>query len=577
MCDVDADKPFICSAPGCGMRFTNEDHLNVHLKKHEMSLAVHGGGPSGSSGPHLADQTPTPTKFLKNCEEISLFQELTKNPFEEAFKKASDTDDLPPLPGPQVKELNTPVLPSSGSDRLPGGVFDIHAGGTTTTTTTHPSFSSTTAPSSHTFVLDLSGQTAREANLMLPSGQRAREANLALPSSSSSCSSTYGSEGEEGRMSMSMTESSLSSSKSLPSVIPLVSATEVMMGGQGELSFAGRISASSDQGLMSASAAAPHPTMGATPTLMTSAHPHTSASPPSASSQTSPACSMQVYLQLPTGHTVPVHLPPTVSGTPPPEAATSPQQQLPQQVAATLPTQTHTAELGVHQPPVLSTLQSPGGSSVTLKQRLKQTLQQSQTQPASTLSPASGASSEGEVHLSGLSTPVSTSTQLLLSSPSSSFNLADLEPVSKRPKNGSIDTDDPVERRQKFLERNRAAAARCRHKRKQWIVNLEKKAEELQQTNSKLQGEVGLLKGEVAQLKTLLLAHQNCPITMHQQSQGQLALQTISMLESSSSVPLDIGQLLSPGGTTSTLTPVDSQEVGAIDPAAFALSTAAEK
>lgn len=39
----------------------------------------------------LTDQTPTPTKFLKNCEEIGLFQDLTKNPFEEAFKKASET------------------------------------------------------------------------------------------------------------------------------------------------------------------------------------------------------------------------------------------------------------------------------------------------------------------------------------------------------------------------------------------------------------------------------------------------------------------------------------------------------
>lgn len=39
----------------------------------------------------ILDQTPTPTKFLKNCEEIGLFNEL-KNPFEEAFKKAMDTD-----------------------------------------------------------------------------------------------------------------------------------------------------------------------------------------------------------------------------------------------------------------------------------------------------------------------------------------------------------------------------------------------------------------------------------------------------------------------------------------------------
>lgn len=44
-----------------------------------------------SSFIYNSDQTPTPTKFLKNCEDIGLFNEL-KNPFEEAFKKAMDTE-----------------------------------------------------------------------------------------------------------------------------------------------------------------------------------------------------------------------------------------------------------------------------------------------------------------------------------------------------------------------------------------------------------------------------------------------------------------------------------------------------
>ena len=47
--------------------------------------------------------------------------------------------------------------------------------------------------------------------------------------------------------------------------------------------------------------------------------------------------------------------------------------------------------------------------------------------------------------------------------------------------------DEGDDRRKKFLERNRAAAARCRQKRKTWITSLEKKGEELQSTNSKLQ------------------------------------------------------------------------------------------
>lgn len=31
-------KPFACKNEGCNMTFTNEDHLNVHQKKHEMDL-----------------------------------------------------------------------------------------------------------------------------------------------------------------------------------------------------------------------------------------------------------------------------------------------------------------------------------------------------------------------------------------------------------------------------------------------------------------------------------------------------------------------------------------------------------
>lgn len=39
----------------------------------------------------FSDQTPTPTRFLKNCEEVGLFNELA-SPFENEFKKASEDD-----------------------------------------------------------------------------------------------------------------------------------------------------------------------------------------------------------------------------------------------------------------------------------------------------------------------------------------------------------------------------------------------------------------------------------------------------------------------------------------------------
>ncbi|XP_035585037.1 cyclic AMP-dependent transcription factor ATF-7 isoform X4 [Zalophus californianus] len=38
------------------------------------------------------DQTPTPTRFLKNCEEVGLFNELASS-FEHEFKKAADEEE----------------------------------------------------------------------------------------------------------------------------------------------------------------------------------------------------------------------------------------------------------------------------------------------------------------------------------------------------------------------------------------------------------------------------------------------------------------------------------------------------
>lgn len=100
------DKPFLCTAPGCGQRFTNEDHLAVHKHKHEMTLKF---GPARNDSVIVADQTPTPTRFLKNCEEVGLFNELA-SPFENEFKKASE-DDIKKMPL-DLSPLATPIIRS---------------------------------------------------------------------------------------------------------------------------------------------------------------------------------------------------------------------------------------------------------------------------------------------------------------------------------------------------------------------------------------------------------------------------------------------------------------------------------
>lgn len=79
--------------------------------------------------------------------------------------------------------------------------------------------------------------------------------------------------------------------------------------------------------------------------------------------------------------------------------------------------------------------------------------------------------------------------------------------------------EDPNQRKVRCLERNRAAAMRCRQKRKQWIDNLEEKARDLQAVNERLQREIECLRGEVSQLKTALLAHKDCPVTKSLQEQ----------------------------------------------------------
>lgn len=72
--------------------------------------------------------------------------------------------------------------------------------------------------------------------------------------------------------------------------------------------------------------------------------------------------------------------------------------------------------------------------------------------------------------------------------------------------------DDPEHKRQRFLERNRAAASRCRARKKQWVENLEKKSKDIDSLNTSLQQEVLMLRAEVQQLKSILIAHKDCPL-----------------------------------------------------------------
>ncbi|KAI8369840.1 hypothetical protein EDC96DRAFT_503553 [Choanephora cucurbitarum] len=81
---------------------------------------------------------------------------------------------------------------------------------------------------------------------------------------------------------------------------------------------------------------------------------------------------------------------------------------------------------------------------------------------------------------------------------------------AKKKKTASKDEDD--EKRKNFLERNRIAALKCRQRKKQWLNNLQAKVEFLTNDNERLQLQSESLKEEIVNLKTLLLAHKECPV-----------------------------------------------------------------
>lgn len=90
----------------------------------------------------------------------------------------------------------------------------------------------------------------------------------------------------------------------------------------------------------------------------------------------------------------------------------------------------------------------------------------------------------------------------------------DGSPKAELNENGKKMTDE--EKRKNFLERNRVAALKCRQRKKQWLANLQAKVELFSTENDALSAQVTQLREEIVNLKTLLLAHKDCPVSQAQ-------------------------------------------------------------
>ncbi|KAM4025024.1 cyclic AMP-dependent transcription factor ATF-2 isoform 2-T3 [Anomaloglossus baeobatrachus] len=405
------DRPFVCTAPGCGQRFTNEDHLAVHKHKHEMTLKF---GPARNDSVIVADQTPTPTRFLKNCEEVGLFNELA-SPFENDFKKGSD-DDIKKMPL-DLSPLATPVIRSKIEE--PAIVETRHQN----SPLPHPE-----------------STTSDEKEVPLPTAQPT--STIVRPPS-----------------------------LQVPNVLLTNSESSVII-----------------------QPAVPSPTSS---TVITQA-------PPSNRPIVPVPAPFPLLLHLPNGQTMPVAIPASI---------TNSNVHIPAPVPIVRPVTVVPTIPGIPGPP------SPPPVQSEAKLRLKAALTQQHPQVTN------GETTKGQT---SVTTKTEEAQPQSLQQPATSTTETPASPAPPAPPTQSTGggrrrkaaSDDPDEKRRKFLERNRAAASRCRQKRKVWVQSLEKKAEDLSSFNVQLQNEVTLLRNEVAQLKQLLLAHKDCPVTAMQKKSG---------------------------------------------------------
>lgn len=392
---ADAEKPFVCSSSGCNMSFTNEDQLMVHKKKHDMILNLGNGSKSAS---FVADQTPTPTRFIRNCEEVGLFQDLQNvNPFEETFRRA------------------------------------VEAGNTGTLTVLEAGITDDTLHTPHIFPHIADVLSANSEILSENSGQECAV--------------------------ISISEKHAEQRTTIDSDVCRVKLTST----EGQDLIKDELGADKNE------------------TLAESIINQAAGEPKILSDQPSPQLSIngeEVQLLLKTADGKLMHL----SAIPLCE---------PVSVANVERTKQQTVVIKTEPPLQSAKLQTKKSTASTLslaKMKLKQVLTKS-----------TGSQNQ---------------------KPADSSAKDDLTSSKKENRGKTLDQ----EKKKEILERNRASSMRARAKRKAWIQELKRTVANVNETNAALQMEIKALRAEVAKLKTLLLAHKDCPVTKAMQKGNGIVL-----------------------------------------------------
>uniref|UniRef100_A0A8B9MKL6 cAMP responsive element binding protein 5 n=1 Tax=Accipiter nisus TaxID=211598 RepID=A0A8B9MKL6_9AVES len=460
--NLEQERPFVCSAPGCSQRFPTEDHLMIHRHKHEMTLKF----PSIKTDNMLSAkkelfeithnilyQTPTPTRFLKNCEEVGLFNDIDCS-LEHEFRKAQEEENNKrnismhntvggAMAGPGSHQLTNTRMPNHDTSVVIQQAMPSPQSSSVITQAPSTNRQIGPVPGSLSSLLHLHNRQRQP----MPASMPGTLPNPTMPGSSAVLMPM------ERQMSMNsnimgMQGPNLNNPCASPQVPPMHSEAKMRL--KAALTHHPAAMSNGNMNTMGHMMEMMSSRQDQTPHHHMHSHPH--------QHQTLPP-----HHSYPHQHQHPAHHPHPQ----PHHQQNHPHHHSHSHLHA------HPAH---HQTSPHPPLHSGGQAQVSPAAQ--------QMQPTQTIQPP--------------------------------------QPTGGRRRR--VVDEDPDERRRKFLERNRAAATRCRQKRKVWVMSLEKKAEELTQTNMQLQNEVSMLKNEVAQLKQLLLTHKDCPITaMQKESQGYLS------------------------------------------------------
>ncbi|XP_067932564.1 cyclic AMP-dependent transcription factor ATF-2-like isoform X2 [Watersipora subatra] len=511
------DKPFACSFAGCNQKFITEDRLSCHMQKHDLNL-------ESVTASLFTDQTPTPTTFLRDCENLGLFQDLpltSKNPFDESFRKAvtdpavsceTDGNDSPAIP----------ILPDSAS--LLGMINTPTAGKDT------PNFMKFRPVFLTPDIARLNSQISND-NLDTPSLDRGSSISLLqrvsidTPTTPSHTKLVLGLPHRKHRTSSESEPDCTSKDSSSLCITP---------GSDATISSAGHSQSpllSADPSLtptfQNSSDSTSAPTLAENNSISSTSKPsqvlQTRLAPTSllanslitkTSSTAQNLSSVSSVVQTSSGQSlVMLHVNKSGEAYLVPAAgvfAQSNNKALPVKLSTTPASgMANGSQFVMGADPTLETAVAPAAvladspqSSLTLaKMKLKQALTKQHL--AAPLADTQSHLSDGEFAVR-------------------SRHSSDASAIQKRSLSRSDDELDEEGKKRKTLQRNRDAARRCRKKKKFFIQTLEDKLKASSLLNTQLQSENAKLKMEIVELKSLFIAHKDCDVTKKQLREGSL-------------------------------------------------------